>query len=184
MEIQSMFEEQCKNNLLKEAQETWKRHNKDIKLNADSDYIFTTACSDGNLYLCQWLVSIPDCNIDLNADDGYPFTTACLNGHLHVAKWIYKFTDGNILSDINHVFTWSCSLGYLEVAKWLYDTFNVTSFNIAFVNSCASGELEVVQWLCSLPDTNVNKQIERALNRASINKQELVVNWLKANLFI
>jgi hypothetical protein len=166
-----LFTKICKRGLFDVA--TW--FLKNIQIPADelrsfrNNRAFFNACSNGHLFLSQWLTDFLDITVaDVRAEDNLLLYTVCRNGHLDVAKWLVETfnmgTDMNArpydLDSRNYaVLTYACKNGHLDVVSWLIKTHGVLLYDIhtdtnhklvdeAFCNACKYGHRDVAALIC------------------------------------
>lgn len=116
--------------------------------------IFNNCCRDGHLEMVKWLYSMCHNNNNTHYQKcANAIEICCQFGHLNIIKWIYDVTDGNVKFKCNS-FIICCENGHLNIAKWLH--------NIKKTNSC----------------TNVNFDIEYAIDSANQKRRMNVIKWL------
>ncbi len=169
-----------------------------MDIHANDDEVFKSACSNGQIEIVKWLISIdtfnPDEGFKLACINGYfdiaqllyspdikieIFKTVCINGHLEVAKWLHNKSPEN--SFTMELFSIVCLNEHLEMVKWLYSISTITiNINELFRNVCQNGHVEVAKWLFNLCAGTIDIHIHRdQLFRLVCQKGNFgVISWL------
>jgi hypothetical protein len=159
-----------------------------LNLSNNDNFLFNTACSNGNLDIVQWLFSIlvykeniedeNELNVINNTIINKSFDLALSNNYINILIWIYEKYP-QLINTVD-AFENACLKGHLNISEWLLNDLNVGINNIGFENACACGRLNVIKliYFNKLNSQLTDDQLTNGAHSACKYGHIIVFRWI------
>jgi len=149
----------------------WLYDNNTIDITIDNDDLFCTACYNGRIEVCKFLI---DKIKDIHVNDEYCFRYACANGHFELVIWLLDICpEIDIHSMDDYAFRKSLKHEFLSISYWLLirglDFYKAIRYNNdeIFGHYCTIGDLNLIHMLKKLIPNVYKYQYEDINNKLS-----------------